>query len=257
MIRVGLLGFGKAGQAVANVLLADPRYALVWVGRHSEVAPGTTVADSAVPVLSVREPAAFDALFERLPIDALIDFSAPDSVLAYGEAVRKTKITLVSAISAYTPEQLVYIRSLGADTRVMSSPNITIGINFLIFAARLLRHIAPLADVEIIEHHFKNKSEVSGTARKIADSLGVDQDRITALRLGGIVGHHEVIFGFPFQTVRLTHDSIKREAFGTGAAFAVAELVQLPPGFYSFEDILTQKMQAQLANGVQQQEGMS
>jgi 4-hydroxy-tetrahydrodipicolinate reductase len=60
------------------------------------------------------------------------------------------------------------------------------------------------------------------------------------------VGHHEVIFGFPYQTVRLTHDSIKREAFGTGAAFALAELALCDSGFYTFEDLLMKKVRAQL-----------
>ena len=128
----------------------------------------------------------------------------------------------------------------------MSSPNITLGINFLLLAAKLLREIAPFADVEVIEQHFRDKPEVSGTARKIAESLQLEDGSITSLRLGGIVGHHEVIFGFPHQTVRLIHDSIRREAFGTGAAFALQELAQCEKGFYSFDDLLMKKIRSQL-----------
>ncbi|MCK6391258.1 MAG: hypothetical protein L6Q40_09620, partial [Azonexus sp.] len=73
---------------------------------------------------------------------------------------------------------------------------------------------------------------------------------ITSLRLGGIVGQHEVIFGFPYQTVRLVHNSIRREAFGTGAAFAVEQLLQQPPGFYTFEQLLYKVMLAQLQGEV-------
>ena len=153
---------------------------------------------------------------------------------------------LVSAISSYDEVQIQYARSLGLDTRVLCSPNITLGINFLIMAAKLLRNIAPFADVEILEQHFKAKPEVSGTAKKIAESLDLASEKITSLRLGGIVGHHEVIFGFPYQTVRLTHDSIKREAFGTGTAFALAELALCDKGFYTFEDLLMKKVRAQL-----------
>jgi len=128
----------------------------------------------------------------------------------------------------------------------LCSPNITLGINFLIMAAKLLRSIAPFADVEILEQHFREKPEVSGTARKIAETLAIDGERITSLRLGGIVGHHEVIFGFPYQTVRLIHESIRREAFGTGAAFALSQLADKKKGFYSFEDLLMQKVRDQL-----------
>ncbi len=120
------------------------------------------------------------------------------------------------------------------------------GINFLILAAKLLRDIAPFADVEVLEQHFREKPEISGTARKIAQSLSLDDSQITSLRLGGIVGHHEVIFGFPYQTVRLIHDSIKREAFGTGAAFALSQLAACDKGMYTFDDLLMQKVRAQL-----------
>ena len=112
-----------------------------------------------------------------------------------------------------------------------------------------LRSIAPFADVEILEQHFREKPEVSGTARKIAESLSVDNTHITSLRLGGIVGHHEVIFGFPYQTVRLIHNSIERKAFGTGAAFALSELATCGNGFYTFDDLLMQKVRSQLAEG--------
>ncbi|MDP1651507.1 MAG: dihydrodipicolinate reductase C-terminal domain-containing protein, partial [Rhodocyclaceae bacterium] len=63
---------------------------------------------------------------------------------------------------------------------------------------------------------------------------------------GGIVGHHEVIFGFPHQTVRLIHDSIRREAFGTGAAFALTNLATCDKGFYTFEELLMRLMRAEL-----------
>ena len=102
-------------------------------------------------------------------------------------------------------------------------------------------------DVAVIEEHFRDKPQVSGTARKIAESLDIKDDDIRSLRLGGIVGHHEVVFGFPYQTVRLVHDSIRREAFGTGAVFALRELAKRTgPGYYSFEDLLVQRLRSQL-----------
>ena len=84
------------------------------------------------------------------------------------------------------------------------------------------------------------------TTEEIAAALDVEDDSITSLRLGGIVGHHEVVFGFPHQTVRISHDAIRREAFGTGAAFALRELAtQTEPGYYTFEELLMQRMRSQ------------
>lgn len=49
-IRVGLVGYGKAGSAVANVLSNDPRFELRWIARRSAVEPsihpGTSIPSS-------------------------------------------------------------------------------------------------------------------------------------------------------------------------------------------------------------------
>jgi 4-hydroxy-tetrahydrodipicolinate reductase len=239
------VGYGKAGKAVANVLGSDPRFELCWIARRQADAGQQAHDETDIPVIGI-EQRPFADLFENAPVDALVDFSSRESLHAYGEEVGRRGIVLVSAISAYSEDDLAYARSLGEFTRVLCSPNITLGINFLIIAARLLRGVAPFADVEILEQHFKGKPEVSGTARKIAETLEVDGGSITSLRLGGIVGHHEVIFGFPHQTVRLTHESIRREAFGTGAAFALSHLAGCAKGFYTFDDLLLKLMRAEL-----------
>lgn len=240
MIKVGLVGYGKAGKAVASVLEKDERFELCWIARRSNKPTATEI-----PVTRL-DKAKFPDWLARHPVDAVVDFSDIGAVLEYGETIRQRKLILVSAISSYPPETLAYLRELARDIRVMSSPNITLGINFLLLAARLLRRIAPFADVGIVEQHFRDKSEVSGTAKRIAETLAVDEDEITSLRLGGIIGHHEVIFGFPHQTVRLIHDSIRREAFGTGTAFALSLLATRPPGFYSFEELLLDTVRREL-----------
>lgn len=244
-MKVGLVGYGKAGQAVAQVLHDDPVFDLTWVVRRSASAATQTVPETSIPLVGLGATD-WAAWLDAHPVDALVDFSRAESLRAYGEALRQRRIMLVSAISAYSAADLDYARDLGRDTRVMCSPNITLGINFLILAAKLLRRIAPFADVEILEQHFREKPEVSGTARKIAQSLQVEDERITSLRLGGIIGHHEVIFGFPHQTVRLIHNSIERRAFGTGAVFALKQLSECENGFYTFDDLMMRLVRQEL-----------
>lgn len=251
MVRVALMGYGKAGKAVANVLRSDPRFELCWVARRN-ADPGSFIEDLPELPDAPRVPLVglnglnLDDWMDRHPVDAIVDFSRAETLFLYGEAVRQRGLMLVSAISAYPQEHLDYLRRLGESARVMASPNITLGINFLMLAARMLRGIAPFADVEIVEQHFREKPETSGTAMRLAEALDLHDERVTSLRLGGVVGHHEVLFGFPHQTVRLIHESIRREAFGTGAAFALSELAECPPGFYTFDDLLMRKIKAQL-----------
>ncbi len=242
-LRVGLMGYGKAGQAVANVLMEDPRCSLQWVARK-HLPELSHIASQNIPFTSADQD--WGAWLDLNPVEAIVDFSHPDAVYQYGPAMAERGIMLVSANSAYQPEHMEFMAKLGQQTQVLCSPNITLGINFLILAAKLLRNIAPFADVAILEQHFKHKEEISGTARRIAETLSVEEDQITSLRLGGIVGHHEVIFGFPYQTVRLIHNSIKREAFGTGAVFALHELETCPPGLYNFDELLERRMRQSL-----------
>jgi 4-hydroxy-tetrahydrodipicolinate reductase len=244
-VKVGLIGHGKAGKAVAQVLDEDERYELCWVARQDAGSTSACVEGTTVPLISSADMCT-DAWLDRHPVDAIVDFSRPEAVLAYGEQVRRRGLMLITANSAHTEAQLRYLQTLGLHARILASPNITLGINYLMVAAKLLRTIAPFADVAVLEQHFRDKPEVSGTARKIAEHLDLQESEITSLRLGGIVGHHEVIFGFPYQTVRLVHDSIRREAFGTGVAFALAELQDHPAGFYTFEDLLMKKLRQQM-----------
>jgi 4-hydroxy-tetrahydrodipicolinate reductase len=79
---------------------------------------------------------------------------------------------------------------------------------------------------------------VSGTAKVLANNLEVENSDVKSVRAGGIVGKHEIIFGFPFQTVRLTHESISREAFGNGVIFVIKNIIDKDKGFYHYEDLM-------------------
>lgn len=171
-------------------------------------------------------------------MDIIIDFSSTKSIYTYGKTAAKKNIKIISAISHYGENEKSLLKELSLETVVFWSPNITLGVNYLLFAASLLKNIAPGVDIEVVEEHFKAKSGISGTAVKIAETLDIDTESINSVRAGGIVGKHEVIFGFPYQTVRLVHESISREAFGSGALFVAENLKNKLNGLYNFEDIL-------------------
>lgn len=243
-IRVGLMGFGKTGKAVATVLLKDPHVRLEWVIRKSRRLEHRSVPeflgiDSKEPgLIYPSEEFTAEQLLDRHPVDAIVDFSSEEGVDYYGEVAARRGVSIVTAISAYPNSKIKFLRNLSAHTRVLWSPNITLGINFMILAAKTLKLIAPFTDIEVVEEHFKAKPETSGTAVKIAEALELEPEKIKSIRAGGIIGVHEILFGFPFQTVRLKHESISREAFGNGAKFAIEELAKREKGFYSMEQLL-------------------
>jgi 4-hydroxy-tetrahydrodipicolinate reductase len=243
-MRVGLFGFGKTGKAVATVLLQNEETELCWVLRkstnlqHRSVPEFLGITDDTQGIIHAKDECTYRELFENHPVDVIIDFSSAEAVLEYGPDAAEMGISIVTAISAYPDSTIAFLKNLSEKTRVLWSPNITIGINFLMIAAKVLKSIAPYTDIELIEEHFKNKQEISGTAVKISQFLSLSHGDIKSVRAGGIVGKHEIIFGFPYQTVRLVHESISREAFGTGALFAAKSLINRENGFYNMEDML-------------------
>jgi 4-hydroxy-tetrahydrodipicolinate reductase len=242
--KIGLIGFGRTGKAVASVILQNKEFSLEWVYRKTTVLEHRSVpeflgleSDEPGEIYS-SEHLSIEDLLDTHSVDMIIDFSSATSLYNYGEHAANKKIKIISAISHYAEEELRLLEALAKRTTVFWSPNITLGVNYLLFSAKFLQKIAPGVDIEIIEEHFKQKEGVSGTAVKIAHALDLDVSQINSVRAGGIVGKHELIFGFPYQTVRLIHESISREAFGNGAIFVARNLSDMPAGLYNFEDIL-------------------
>ncbi|MEN9359761.1 MAG: hypothetical protein RL095_1296 [Verrucomicrobiota bacterium] len=245
MLTIGLLGFGRTGQLVAKEILEDPACVLKWVARRHPERDHRPV--SRVLGLDrdegrfVAENLLCGAWFRANRVDVIIDFSHSNSARHYSAATSQG-IRIVSAVSKYEPEDRACLTPAACWAAVLHSPNITLGINCQMHVAKLLRRIIPEADIEIIEEHFRNKKETSGTALKMAENLGLNPEtQVNSIRVGGIVGRHEIIFGLPFQTLRLVHESVSRSAFGRGAIFAAKWLQEQGPGFFTMEQLITEK----------------
>ncbi len=244
VLRVGLMGFGRTGRDVAALLLADRSMSLQWVMRrtdtleHRSVPEYLGVVSDEPGVIHASNQTVASALLDSSPVDVIIDFSSEAGLDFYGDEAARRGITIVTAISRYSEARQRQLDRYARSTRVLWSPNITLGINFMLLAAQTLQRIAPGVDVEIVEEHFREKQEVSGTALRLARALDLPDESVHVIRAGGIIGVHEVLFGFPAQTVRLRHEAISREAFGNGAMFAARQLEAMDPGLYRMEDLL-------------------
>lgn len=242
-MKIGLVGFGKTGKAVASVIINNEKFTLEWVLKKTNTLNHRSAteflginAEDKATIYSSSTP--IREILLNNPVDAIIDFSATEGIYEYGAIAQELGIKIISAISHYGEKEKTYLKELSATTAVFWSPNITLGVNYLLFASRFLKKIAPWVDIEVIEEHFKGKEGISGTAIKIAEALDIKKENINSVRAGGIVGKHEVIFGFPYQTVRIIHESISREAFGNGVLFVAENLVGKKAGLYNFEDLL-------------------
>ncbi len=241
-IKIGLFGFGRTGATVAREMIDAPNSELVWVVRKSDAHAGEYASrlhgfghdEGLIHWLGNVDK----DFFERYPVDVIVDFSASETVNLY-KSVARQGTRILSAISNYQRDDLAELKKLARRTAVLYSPNISIGVNLLMLTSMVVRSVIPHADVAILEEHFRQKSDVSGTALRIAKKLKVDPaESVKSIRAGGIVGKHEVLFGLPNQTLRITHESINRSAFGRGALAGAEWLVECPCGFYTMEQLL-------------------
>lgn len=241
-IRIGLFGFGRTGAVVATEMIDSPRCTLSWVVRKSTSHTGEYV--SRLHGLDTDEGMirwigdVDSAFFLDNPVDVIVDFSVSETVHLYRSAVRHgTRI--LSAISNYNRDDLAELKKLSRKTAVLYSPNISIGVNLLLLTAMVVSNVIPQADIAILEEHFSQKPDVSGTALRIAKKLKLDPATcVKSIRAGGIVGKHEILFGLPNQTLRICHESITRSAFGRGALTGAEWLMECPKGFYTMEQLV-------------------
>lgn len=244
-LRIGLLGFGRTGSVVAQEIVKDQDLSLEWVCKKN-VADDIAFASHKLgfdknfaPL--IEEWSMGEIFLKENPVDIIIDFSSASACNLY-HLFSQAGVKIVTAISNYNNDQLSVLKGLSNKTAILHSPNITLGINWLIIASKLLQQIIPNADIEVIEEHFRDKKDISGTAMKLAHHLNLEPEKhVNSIRVGGIIGKHEVVFGLPNQTLRLTHESVSRGAFGTGAIFASKWIQNKGNGFYVMENVVQEK----------------
>ena len=241
---IGLFGFGKTGRLAATEVIKDPECVLHWVVRESARSAGKYASrllgfrGNAGEIFPLQK-ALKSGFFRRNRVDVIIDFSSASALPLYARLAAAEGIRIVTAVSKYAEEELALLQAISERISVLHSPNITTGINILIVMSLVLRKIFPYADVEIIEEHFRDKLGVSGTALRMASHLGLDaQKQVNSVRVGGIIGNHEIVFGMRNQTLRLRHETVNRSAFGRGAIYAAKWIARAPKGFYTMEQVI-------------------
>ncbi len=178
-------------------------------------------------------------------IDAVIDFTTPQAVLANIEAcVAAGKNMVVGTTGWYA--DLAHVNQLVAkhQTGFLYGANFSIGINVLFEAAQAAAGILQHQYLgHIFERHHANKKDApSGTAatlqKVIRDASSVELE-ITSFREGDVVGMHEVVLDSPNDTIYLCHDSKSRRGFAEGAVRA-AEWLRGKKGSFDFRDVWRQ-----------------
>ncbi|MDF7676328.1 4-hydroxy-tetrahydrodipicolinate reductase [Neisseriaceae bacterium ESL0693] len=196
--------------------------------------------------------------------DILIDFTRPDSTLAYLDICTRLGVNCVIGTTGLNEEQINQMHTAAEKIGIVFAPNFSVGVNLtfalLDTAARILRDDY---DIEIIEAHHRHKVDApSGTAlhmgEVIAHALGRDlkscavygrkghtgeRDAQTigfsTIRAGDIVGEHTAMFATEGEQLEITHKASNRATFAQGAVRSALWLNRhRGTGLFDMQDVL-------------------
>ncbi len=253
IIVSGILG--HMGREVVNLAENGVRGAVVTGGVDPMYA-GTC----SVPCVRSFEEAATDPAVNSLyrEADCIVDFSRHDSIGPLLRFAKACGLPAVIATTGHTEEEKAMIRDAAESIPVFFSANMSLGIALLAELARQAAAAMPDAEIEIEEKHHDRKLDApSGTALMLAEAIRevrpaaypvlgrsghskrtADEIGIHAIRMGNIVGEHEIIIGTQNQTITLKHEAHSRALFAEGALAAAAYIIGRPAGLYTMEDLV-------------------
>ena len=241
LVHIGLAGArGRMGRAVSEVL-----------DRRSDVVTAARFDRTDVPDLGA--------------CDVVIDFTEPAASVELARICAEAGgPALVIGATGFTPEQDAEIERAAERVAIVKSGNFSLGVNMLIgLVAQAARRLpASDWDIEIIEaHHRMKKDAPSGTALMLGEAAadgrghdlaevrgrprdGIGEERpigeigFSAIRAGGVVGEHQVVFAAQDEILTLSHSARDRVLFARGAVMAALWVKGRAPGLYGMQDVL-------------------
>lgn len=239
---------GHMGREVVKLCEIGYRGASLAVG----VDPSSNGTEAPISVKKYSEIINLDG------VDCIIDFSHHSCVGELLNFAVEKKIPAVVATTGHTDDEINVIREAARHIPVFFSANMSLGVALLVELAKTTASAMPDAEIEIIEKHHDRKLDApSGTALMIANAIcEVREDSyinlgragqgkrtpeeigIHAIRMGNIVGEHEVIVGTQNQTITLKHEAHSRALFAEGAIAAAAFIISCPAGLYDMKSLV-------------------
>ena len=194
----------------------------------------------------------------KMEADVVVDFShhtAVAEVLKYAEEIGAAAVI---GTTGHTQEEKDLIFAAAERIPVFYAGNVSLGIAVLCRLVKQAAAFFPDADIEIVEiHHTRKVDAPSGTAHMLFNAVKEvrpnawencgrsgegkrtkDEIGVHALRLGSVVGIHEVHIHTPNQSLTLKHESGSRAMLADGAVSAARFMEGKAKGLYNMESIL-------------------
>lgn len=190
--------------------------------------------------------------------EIIIDFSNHAGTKEFLEYATSKKLPVVIATTGQDAEEKKLIEEASKVIPVFFSYNMSIGIAILADFAKKAAAMMDDAEIEIVETHHDQKLDApSGTALLLAKSMQEARSDapivcgrnghakrdpkeigISSIRIGNVVGIHEIIISSGLETITLKHEAHDRSLFADGAIKAAEFLIGKEPGLYEMKDMV-------------------
>ena len=194
----------------------------------------------------------------NLSADVLVDFSHHTAIADVLNYAKANGMAAVIGTTGHTPEEKELIFAAAKEIPVFYSGNMSLGIAVLCRLSKEAAKFFPDADIEIVEvHHNRKVDAPSGTALMLFNAIKEvrpqaqancgragegkrtkDEIGISALRMGSVVGVHEVHIHTGTQHLTLKHEAVTRAMLADGAVDAARFMVGKPVGLHNMEHML-------------------
>ncbi len=235
-MKIGLIGYGKMGQAIETIALE----------RGHEIA---ACVNRAHPIQEVNWE----------DVDVAIEFTQPDLAVFHIQSCMEANVPIVVGTTAWQQE-LTKVEKIVQENNgsLLHASNFSVGVNIFFEINRKLaeimnRHPEYTVSMEEI-HHVQKLDAPSGTAVSLANDIIMSHDAystwqlstenivnkaisINAVREPNVPGTHEVRYTSDIDTIRIEHIAHSRKGFALGAVLA-AEFLFGKKGVYTMKDVL-------------------
>ena len=222
-------------------------------------AEGCEIVCGVDPMMTEADPLCVKSFAEAAAeADVIIDFSHHSLTGELLDFAEERGLPAVLATTGQTEEEKERIHRAAANIPVFLAANYSLGIATLTDLVRRAAALYPDGEIEIIEQHHDRKIDApSGTALALFQAVQdvrpgavavtgrsgqgkrtTKEVGIHAIRMGNIVGIHEVMIGTQNERITLKHEAFSRGVFAEGSLKAAAFLIGKAPGMYDMKDLL-------------------
>jgi len=198
--------------------------------------------------------------------NVIIDFTIPKCTFEVLKIATKLKKKVVIGTTGFTKKEEELIKKFSKKIPILKAGNMSLGINLLMYLTEITsasldnNYLSKVFEV----HHKHKKDYPSGTALMLGKGIAVGKNKdfykmmgrrylnkkkfpygkkinFNSIRIGEIIGEHEVTFSSGKEIITLNHEAFDRSLYSDGAITAAKWLINKKPGLYSMRNLLNFK----------------